>query len=907
MSFKSFAYDGWNHLRGETESATETESHTTSFALDDFGRATQTTLSDGSIVSREYADFSPEPLLTRICVNGVTAGTQTFDGLGRCVESVSGDRKHRFKYQDAASGQPVEVIGPDNRSIVFTRIPELNDAIKETRVGSIRQQFNYHPLTGAMAAATVGDCCTENSFYESGRLKETKEYRNGQLTQQARYFYSSGGTLYRQTDVLRGIDKTFSRDNLGRITGIDDNGLHTRLSYDALGRLKQLRTEIGADGRICTTDITWDALGRETARHMELPSLSVTQTSTWQLDDLLASRKSVSSTGGESFETFSYDNRSRLVRYANEAENSLLPQDEYGRPFRGQTFAYDVWSNVTMVGTDYLGSPSESIAVYAFNNPSDPCQLTGISYSHTDPDQLNRDGSLRYDAAGRVIQDDRGRLFTWDDAGRLAGATDGNSCGDYAYDALNRMIQLPNEAGVPQYREYLGGVLAAIRDAGNDTRIARAGGQCVALVHNRAGCEIELLGCDRNGSVITAGKKASARRYTPYGVMNGGSSNRQSPGGMPLGFNGEGVDAMTGLYHLGNGYRPYSPVLMRFMAPDSLSPFGAGGINPYAYCSGDPINHTDPSGHIGFWKLFGYIGLAIAGVALAVTGVGAIASSVIAGAVTISVAEAVVMAADAVSLGTGIASEVVHGTTAKKWLGIASLVTGLVGVGYGAVKSAPKLIKGAKGLFKEAGELLPEGSMPRAKFKNGSPYKKGGPEHPVKVRVAGKNTITRKYDPKIYRQEAANSFKAYDNGHGSRVWLTKYETNVHIVRSKMEDIILRSEQPPANVFVLSGTHGEDLGSRLEQPHLFAVREFLEEDAHSASAVHQQGGRSNITVVDVPSHDQAALTEILHAENSVVIGAFCHSRNDRLITDALSLRPKTSWIPDHRFGPNHASW
>ncbi|WP_162231549.1 RHS repeat-associated core domain-containing protein, partial [Winslowiella iniecta] len=64
-----------------------------------------------------------------------------------------------------------------------------------------------------------------------------------------------------------------------------------------------------------------------------------------------------------------------------------------------------------------------------------------------------------------------------------------------------------------------------------------------------------------------------------------------------VGFNGERRDPISGTTHLGNGYRGYNPVLRCFHCPDSLTPFGAGGINPYAYCAGDPINRSDPSGH----------------------------------------------------------------------------------------------------------------------------------------------------------------------------------------------------------------------------------------------------------------------------------------------------------------------
>lgn len=63
-----------------------------------------------------------------------------------------------------------------------------------------------------------------------------------------------------------------------------------------------------------------------------------------------------------------------------------------------------------------------------------------------------------------------------------------------------------------------------------------------------------------------------------------------------LGFNGQWREPVTGCYLLGNGHRSYSPTLMRFCCPDRLSPFGAGGINAYAYCVGDPVNRSDPSG-----------------------------------------------------------------------------------------------------------------------------------------------------------------------------------------------------------------------------------------------------------------------------------------------------------------------
>ena len=106
---------------------------------------------------------------------------------------------------------------------------------------------------------------------------------------------------------------------------------------------------------------------------------------------------------------------------------------------------------------------------------------------------------------------------------------------------------------------------------------------------------LSLTGNDINNSTLFSlrGNTLSAFRYSPFGA-----TPPQDASATPLpGFNGERADPLTGVTHLGNGYRAFSPALFRFTCPDSASPFGEGGINAYAYCENDPVNLTDPSGH----------------------------------------------------------------------------------------------------------------------------------------------------------------------------------------------------------------------------------------------------------------------------------------------------------------------
>ena len=105
--------------------------------------------------------------------------------------------------------------------------------------------------------------------------------------------------------------------------------------------------------------------------------------------------------------------------------------------------------------------------------------------------------------------------------------------------------------------------------------------------------ETTLLAENSQSSIVNTSSRNSRKHlsYTAYG---------HDQTDLTLGYTGQRYDRLTNCYHLGNGYRAFSPQIMRFLSPDSLSPFRNRTLNAYAYCMGDPINRHDPSGHT--WK-----------------------------------------------------------------------------------------------------------------------------------------------------------------------------------------------------------------------------------------------------------------------------------------------------------------
>ena len=170
----------------------------------------------------------------------------------------------------------------------------------------------------------------------------------------------------------------------------------------------------------------------------------------------------------------------------------------------------------------------------------------------------------------------------------------------YHYDALDRLTsnELPNEP--ERQRFYCKSRLTTEIQGANRYSVFQHGDQLLAQQQRDSGSSgTTLLATDQQRSVLQALKINQPRQpiaYTPYGHRPAGNGLLSL-----LGFNGEPSDQLTGWYFLGNGYRAFNPVLMRFDRPDNLSPFGKGGLNAYAYCAGNPISRADPTGH-GFIK-----------------------------------------------------------------------------------------------------------------------------------------------------------------------------------------------------------------------------------------------------------------------------------------------------------------
>ncbi|TDB58198.1 RHS repeat-associated core domain-containing protein [Photorhabdus khanii] len=464
-----------------------------------------------------------------------------------------------------------------------------------------------HQQTKQEGALLLGPC--HNKLTSPGLLGNTYHTLT---TPRGTSNASESRSLAREQLAGRRLDGSYFRhyrDRLNRLIRMSQNGLDYHYHYNAAGQLHCQTVTDPVSGVRLSTKYSHDEFGQETMREYELNGKNtMTLTHSW-LDNGLLSEKKLSREGiVQRTETFVYDNCDRLTDYHCQALAGEYPADESGKPLTQQHFTWDSLNNLKTCTTTFTDK-SQRIQRYTYDtaNPTRRLSVTTEFTAAKDsqaPVPETTTVKLSWDKNGYITQDERGNKLTYTSQGQLESVKDSNNklLTYYIYDGFNRMVA-QYIAATEQTCElrYDGDVLCGEIwfDKNGVVKQVMLGDNLVQQTRMKDTVQTAFILNDPHSGTVgscqpdTNGTLQSQyTSYTPFG------DNGAALATSCAGFNGARRDPVTGCYHLGNGYRTYDPAQMSWRQPDSLSPFGEGGINDYAYCGGDPVNRYDPSGHI---------------------------------------------------------------------------------------------------------------------------------------------------------------------------------------------------------------------------------------------------------------------------------------------------------------------
>ncbi|PKK50746.1 hypothetical protein CI102_5904 [Trichoderma harzianum] len=472
-------------------------------------------------------------------------------GLGRVKRKNVGERTTTQTYLGNAS-EPSQVTTHKGDQSSFAYEPALGYALTGVTGDDATDAYEYDPKSD-IARVLKSAYSTQDLKHFPSRFLENENIRlNEGGAFSTAYKHSMASKLQAYTDV---------------------NGPRHVVEYDSFGRMRQF-----SQGKLEVSFFYDESYGRTSlveTRHLE--------------DDKGKLLRD---------ETFEYDENNRPVNYT--CQGNLSPTDEHGRQLKSQRFTFDAYDNLVEAVTGFQDG-SQNTASYSFSS-RDPTQLTAVTNSNP---ELRPRIELEYNANGCLTRDEQGRSLEYNSRSPLMVVRDmgGDIISQYHYDTAGRLVcqSVPGQAD--HHLFYRDKKLIASRTGDRKLSYLCDGeGYLGQFIQDGDGSTQTQLGSSNGyGSVLAwidgqQPDRVHHQQYTPYGSGNIGTS---------IGFNGQWRDPVTGWYHLGNGYRVYNPVLMRFHPPDSWSPFTSGEINPCAYCLGDPVTCVDPSGHWRFLKKIG--------------------------------------------------------------------------------------------------------------------------------------------------------------------------------------------------------------------------------------------------------------------------------------------------------------
>ena len=702
-----------------------------------------------------------------------------------------------------------------------------------------------------------------------------------------------------------GRPRRFDYDALGRPSLIEDSDVRVTLAYDELSRLVSRttqacggklaeRTSYDERGRIAVMRITPDDTDAE--RRLQFR---------WRADGKL--RQRLSTDRDDRLlrdEVFDYDNRGRLtahrVAFAMEGE---YPRDEHGMEFVLQTFAFDAIDNALAVATTFIDGDID-VASHTYDDV-DPDRLVRVSHSAS---ERGVDRVIEYDDNGNVTSDGAGRSFAWDAAGQLHSMMSDSGLQTSYYRGPTGRVNIVVRDGVRAFRYHSDGKVVFETSVDGDRRYVRVGKRVVAeLLGTNAPIKVWLLGDDAQGSVVCeqAGKTRT-RNYDVYG------QRELDVDGARTGFVGEVAEADSGHYFLGD--RIYAPSLRRFLSCDTVSPFGAGGLNRYAYCAGDPLNRVDPTGNSWLPVLFsalGFIGALAGAIATggALSGAVAAAGGGLAAAVSTptTVALTAAMVADTVSIVAETASIVALANKEDglaTMFGMLALGSGIASVGLSTAVTGllrTSRFVGSSNLGNRWRTQLTRADDP-ARVGQASDLKAPPePVHPPKNRIKVFQELDPKTGESVPHEYVTPNFTSHvhPSNRSSRHFVLDATAKSDYARAALHGIAsARKGDPGTRIYIHSGGHGAWTGDlRASGAHARPDARLLGEDVGSLEEWQDiVGDNYRVTIIDQTAFSNAEYRDVLRL-SGMHVHLSCYSAADGFLMTELNL----GVVPVYRLG------
>jgi len=509
--------------------------------------------------------------------------TQVTDALGRTTS---------YKYNNF--GERISQTSPDTGISTFT-YDLAGNLITQTDARGVVTTYSYDALN-RVTSMSYSDSTDNNTVFtydspDQGRYAIGRLARVEKAFNSTEYFYNQYGELVKEVvqldrqaeapNTVQSYTVRYSYNEDGQISRLNyPGGRALNYSYDALGRIQELYSTLGASGskQVFVSDIQYLAFG------------DITQL-------IYGNGKVLTNSYNQNYQLTAKTTDHLLDKtYVYDAVNNIQSITDNLDTQHSEQFSYNSVHWLTQAKGTYGDYSFSYDAIGNRLNKQENNQST--NYVYLDNSQLSSISgttplAMTYDARGNLLSRG-GDSFTYDSQGRLSSTTVDGETTQYRYNARGQRIAKIFADGDIRYYAYdaNGLLLAELNNqARTQVEYIYLGGRRIAMMAsfqpyymhtNHLDAPVAIS--DRNGELVW---QAS---YSPFGDMSI-LQDSLTPS-VSARFPGQYADTETGFYY--NYFRDYDPELGRYIQSD---PIGlTGGINTYSYASQNPVSHVDPHG-----------------------------------------------------------------------------------------------------------------------------------------------------------------------------------------------------------------------------------------------------------------------------------------------------------------------